>query len=95
LFQTLLKEVENMPENEELDLKETLIFLGIGRSSLYRLMETGKIQPSNRTPLLSRPGRLKFRKSDLERLIRDAREAKNEAKNKEAEGVGHLLQPAS
>jgi predicted site-specific integrase-resolvase len=74
-----------MPEQEELNLKETLAFLKIGRSSLYRLMEAGRIQPSNRTPLLSRPGKLKFRKSDLERLMDEAKEDQD----------ARRLQPAS
>lgn len=61
-----------MTTNDELSLKETLAILKIGRSSLYRLINQNRIQPSNRTPLLSRPRELKFRRSDVERLLQDA-----------------------
>ena len=63
-------------ENDELNLKETLAMLKIGRSSLYRLINQNRIQPSNRTPLLSRPRELKFRRGDIKRLLQDAEQEK-------------------
>lgn len=73
-----------MTTNDELSLKETLAILKIGRSSLYRLINQNRIQPSNRTPLLSRPRELKFRRSDVEKLLQEA-----------GEEEARRLQPAS
>jgi predicted DNA-binding transcriptional regulator AlpA len=53
-----------------LTVDETLRLLGIGRTKLFLLMKEGRIEPANRNPLLKRPRALRFRRADVEALLR-------------------------
>ncbi len=59
-------------EGELLSTEEVIDLLGISRTTLFKLMREKKIEPIPTSPLLKRPRRLRFRRADVERLMRQS-----------------------
>lgn len=59
-----------MSESDELmEAKDVAKELNVSRTTLQRLIQAGKLKPVNeRNPLLVRPKKLYFKKSDVEAL---------------------------
>lgn len=51
-----------------MDTQEVLSALGISRTTLFRLMKDGKLEPLPKPPYLKRARKLQFRRADVERL---------------------------
>lgn len=55
-------------EETFLDVKQVTKRLKISRTTLYNLMEEGKIKPIEKPSYLKKPAKLQFRESDVARL---------------------------
>jgi predicted site-specific integrase-resolvase len=58
-----------MSTEKLLGVKEVQGRLGISRTTLYHLMEEGKIKPIEKASYLKKPAKLQFRESDVEKLL--------------------------
>jgi predicted DNA-binding transcriptional regulator AlpA len=59
-----------MPENL-LGIKEVMDRLKISRTTVYSLMEEGKIKPIEKPSYLKKPAKLQFRESDIDKLLQN------------------------
>jgi len=55
-------------QSEIMELPEVLETLGVGRTTLYKLIKEGRIAPLPKSPLIKRAARLRFRRADVEAL---------------------------
>ncbi len=60
-------------EADVLTTQEALALLRISRPTLYKLIQEGSLAPIPVSPALLRPKRLLFRRSDIERVLREGR----------------------
>jgi predicted site-specific integrase-resolvase len=66
------------PREDWLDVDEAARYLGVSRTTLFRLRHAGKVKAANDNPLLERPRTLYFEKDALDMLRKEAE--KNKAK---------------
>lgn len=69
-------DTERKGDDELLTSRQTWEMLGVGRSTLFRMVDEGTITPVPSNPTLIRPKRIYFTRSEVERVKREGRKPK-------------------